>query len=88
MPTPANIGRAAATGSSGKDMVGNPGASPEFTQGGAPGGRSLGDDLPSVAVPGGNPANLGGYSPQADQDQLPRPGSTDGDQKSPTGISR
>ncbi len=69
-------------------MVGDPASNPETTQGGAPGGRSLGDDLPSVAVPGGNPANLGGYTPQTDQDQLPPPGSTEGDPKPPTGIRR
>jgi hypothetical protein len=61
---------------------------PEFTQDGAPGGRSLGDDLPSVAVPGGQPFILTGYSPQSDQDSLPAPGSTDGNGKAPEGNRR
>lgn len=61
---------------------------PSFTQGGAPGGPTFGGDLPSVAVPGGKPFSTGGYRPQADQDQLPAPGSSDGCQKAPTGIRR
>ena len=37
---------------------------PEFTQGGAPAGRFLSEgELPSVAVPGGMPMTLNGYSP-------------------------
>jgi hypothetical protein len=50
--------------------VGNPGGpsypeqNPEFTQGGAPAGPFFSEgELPSIAVAGGNPANLGGYSP-------------------------
>lgn len=55
---------------------------------GAPGGLSMGDDLPSVAVPGGPPATYGGYTPDASQDQLPAPGSTTGDPVAPSGIRR
>ena len=69
-------------------MPKNPESNPEFTQGGAPGGETFANDLPSVAVPGGNPATTGGYTPQADQDQLPAPGSNEGCGKAPTGISR
>lgn len=61
---------------------------PEFTQGGAPGGPDLGSDLPSVAVPGGNPATTNGYSPDASQDQLPPPGSSVGNGTAPDGIRR
>jgi hypothetical protein len=67
---------------------GTPTNEPSFTQGGAPGGKSMGDDLPSVAVPGGKPFSTGGYTPQADQDQLPTPGSTEGEQKAPSGTRR
>jgi hypothetical protein len=65
-----------------------PEQNPEFTQGGAPGGRSLGDDLPSVAVPGGMPMILTGYVAQSDQDSLPAPGSSDGAGKAPEGNDR
>lgn len=47
----------------------------DATHDGAPGGLSLGDSLPTVAVPGGQPFILTGYAPQRDQDALPAPGS-------------
>lgn len=52
-----------------------PSSEPEFKQGVPPGGESIGNDLPSVAVPGGKPFSTGGYRPQSDQDSLPAPGS-------------
>lgn len=69
-------------------MVGNPGEDPEYRQGGAPAGEFFGADLPVTSVPGGNPATTGGYSPQADRDKLPAPGSTEGDPLPPTGVRR
>lgn len=62
--------------------------SPDATHDGAPGGLSIGDSLPSVAVPGGPPARANGYAPSRDQDALPRPGSSDGCGVAPDGIRR
>lgn len=85
MATPAQLGSDTGRG----DMLGGiPEQNPESTQGGAPGGETFSGELPSVAVPGGTPFTTGGYSPQADQDQLPRPGSTDGNGIAPTGIRK
>ena len=69
-------------------LDGIPEQNPEAIEGGAPGGPTFESELPSVAVPGGKPFTTGGYSPQADQDSLPAPGSTDGNGTAPTGIRR
>lgn len=61
---------------------------PDATRDGAPGGVSIGDSLPVVAVPGGAPMTLNGYSPDREQDSLPRPGSTEGAGIAPDGVRR
>lgn len=53
-----------------------PPGEPDYEQGIPPGGKSIGSDLPSVAVPGGKPFNTGGYRPQSGQDPLPTPGAS------------
>ena len=88
--TPRTISASGSTG----EGVGNQGpaigseSDPESVRGGAPGGRSIGDDLPSVAVPGGAPSVLTGYTAQRDQDSLPAPGSSEGGGTAPDGIRR
>ena len=70
-------------------LGGVPEQDPNFDQGGAPAGPTFSEsELPVVSVPGGNPFTTGGYSPQADQDKLPRPGSTDGNGLPPTGVRK
>lgn len=54
----------------------------------APGGLSMGNDLPSVAVIGGPPATFNGYSPDPSQDKLPAPGSSEGTTAPLSGIRR
>ena len=90
MATPAQIGQAAGSNGGQQDKVdGIPEQNPESLQGGAPGGPVFSDaELPSVAVPGGTPFTTNGYSPQADQDSLPAPGSTDGCGTAPSGVRR
>lgn len=83
MATPAQLGSDTGRGD---DLGGIPEQNPERIEGGAPAGPWFSEsELPVVAVPGGNPANMGGYSPQADQDKLPPPGSSDGCGLAPTG---
>lgn len=45
-------------------------------------------ELPVIAVPGGDPATLGGYSPNGAQQSLPAPGSDDGNGLPPSGSRR
>jgi hypothetical protein len=86
MATPAQLGSDTGPGDK---LGGVPEQNPETTQGGAPAGETFSDgELPSVAVPGGQPFTTGGYSPQADQDSLPRPGSSDGCGLPPSGIRK
>jgi hypothetical protein len=65
-----------------------PTTEPEFTQGAAPAGKSLGASLPTVAVPGGKPYTLNGYTASGGQDALPAPGSREGEQSAPSGVRR
>ena len=89
MPTPPEIAKSSGAGGAnynGPSMGQR--VDPEFTQGGAPGGLTFESDLPSIAVPGGNPASTNGFSPSPAQDPLGRPGSNDGGGTAPTGNRR
>ncbi len=86
MPTPAQLGSDTGPGD---NLGGIPEQNPERTQGGAPAGPWISEaELPSVAVPGGVPFTTGGYSPQADQDKLPPPGSSEGNGLAPSGVRK
>jgi hypothetical protein len=55
---------------------------------GAPGGLTFEGELPSVAVPGGQPFTTNGYTPDGAQDSLPAPGSEEGNGTAPSGIRK
>lgn len=82
MPTPQSFkgGRGVSNGPDRGEVKQTPDGSPHD---GAPAGEFFGADLPVTSVPGGAPAQTGGFSPNPAQEKLPAPGSEEGNQKAP-----